>query len=188
MIPERYKNVKYEDVPKEIQMLFESIPQTRRGIYIHGAVGTGKTHIAYALKQKWDRPEQQLDDGRYVPGRYSRFYNMTELLREIRLDFDRKVDKKEYDQDLLEDAKLAILDDLGAEKVTDWVAETLYLIVNKRYNDCIPTIFTSNLPIAELGNRIGDRTASRIVESCDIVELVGVDRRVTSKPITKIKI
>lgn len=188
MIPERFKNAKYDDVPAQIRQLFEAMPQTRRGIYIHGAVGTGKTHIAYALKSKWDVPNQNTDNG-YIPGRWSQFYNMTELLREIRLDIRRDwSNRKGYDQELLESPNMAILDDVGAEKITDWVAETFYLIVNKRYNDMIPTIFTSNLAIPDLAEKIGNRTASRIVEMCDVVELVGADRRVTNKPIIKINI
>ena len=41
-------------------------------------------------------------------------------------------------------AELLVLDDLGAERPTDWVEETMNLIVNTRYNDRKPTIFTSN--------------------------------------------
>ena len=47
-IPERYKDAKYEDVPEQIRKLFESMRETRRGIYIHGAVGTGKSALTSA--------------------------------------------------------------------------------------------------------------------------------------------
>ena len=176
-IPERFTDVKYEDVPKKIQGLFESMKDSKRGIFIHGPVGTGKTHFAYALKQKWDIPSN-IEKGQI--GRSARFYNTTELLREIRKDFDRDAMEKRHLADELmsnEDKVLLFLDDLGSEKMTDWVGETFYLIINSRYNNVMPTIFTSNFGIPDLAERIGDRTVSRIVEMCDVVELVGSDRR-----------
>ena len=169
MIPFRYKDAKYEEVPKDIQAKFEVIRESRQGIYIHGGIGTGKTHIAYALNAN-SKDKAKLD---------SRFWNTTELLRELRLDFDRKPEDKEHEEsELFNFRGLLFLDDIGAEKLSDWVLETFYLIVNKRYNEKLPTIFTSNMPIAELAERIGDRTTSRIVEMCDIIKLEGKDRRI----------
>lgn len=167
MIPERYKNSQYESVPQEIRERFEKIRETRRGLYIHGSVGTGKTHIAYALKNKWDQGHKT-----------ATFWNTTELLREIRADYDRSLyDKRRPEQDIMENKKLLFLDDIGSEKMTDFVGETFYMIVNHRYQELLPIIFTSNLPISDLAERVGDRTASRIVEMCDVVELIGEDRR-----------
>ncbi len=168
MIPTRYQNAQYESIPQDIRDRFEKIRETRRGLYIHGPVGTGKTHIAYALKKKWC--EQQ--------GRSALFWNTTELLRSIKNDFDKKLyDRDREEQNIMESRGLLFLDDIGSEKITDFVAETFYLIVNHRYQEVLPIIFTSNLPIKDLAERIGDRTASRIVEMCDVVELIGDDKR-----------
>ncbi len=165
---QRYQNAKYADVPSEIRELFDKIKTTRRGIYLHGEVGTGKTHIVNALHS----------GARDTIGVRCVLWNTTELLRALRADFDLKpIDKSHVDQNLLEFKGLLILDDLGAEKMTDWVAETFYLILNKRYNEMLPTIITSNLPVSALAEKVGDRVASRIVEMCDIVELKGGDRR-----------
>ena len=170
-IPKRYENAEYKDIPSNIRKLFEVIKETRKGIYIHGGVGTGKTHIAYALKsgasevlkiRTWD----------------IRVYNTIEMLREFRLDFDRHQSSKKYlEEDIMDFKGILILDDIGAEKLSDWVFERFYLIINHRYEEMLPTIFTSNLPIADLAERIGDRTVSRIVEMCDIVKIEGKDRR-----------
>lgn len=166
-IPIRYKEARYEDVPENIREKFTSIIKTRRGIYIFGDVGTGKTHIAYSLHSS-----------QYPVAYCSRFWNTTELLHEIRADFARDInDKRRTEEELMSLNRLLFLDDVGAEKITDWVMETFYLIINKRYNDMLPIIFTSNYSIKELVERIGDRIASRIVETCDIIELKGVDRR-----------
>ena len=103
--------------------------------------------------------------------------NSTEMLREIKSSFDVK--NKKYDplEDTLNFKGLYILDDVGAEKLSEWVQETFYLIINKRYEEMRPTIITSNFNINDLAQRIGDRTVSRIVEMCDIVELKGKDKR-----------
>src|SRR5262249_22241431 len=75
---------------------------------------------------------------------------------------------------------------LGAERATDWVEETLHLIVNTRYNERRATIFTTNYPLeappetkyAEtLLERVGFRMLSRLHEMCDFVLLSGVDYR-----------
>jgi len=173
IIPKRYENAKWEDVPTTIQDAFEALRTVGKGIYIHGAIGTGKTHICWALKKHYDKPEVW---------RYLKFWNVVDLMHEIRSDFDRQYgDKRRPEEDLCdpeERNKVLILDDIGVEKATEFVAETLYRIINFRYNHMLPTIFTSNLPVSELADKIGERSASRIVEMCDIIELTGGDRRI----------
>lgn len=175
MTPKRYTNAKWEDIPTTIQDAFEAMRGGGKGIYIHGAVGTGKTHICWAIKHHYDKPEAY---------RYLRFWNVVDLMHEIRSDFDRMPhDKHRPEEDLTdpdERNKILILDDIGAEKANEFVAETLYRIINFRYNNMLPTIFTSNLPVGDLADKIGERSASRIVEMCDIIELSGGDRRIKS--------
>lgn len=74
-------------------------------------------------------------------------------------------------------ADLLLVDDLGAAKTSEWVEETTYRLINGRYEDMRPTIFTTNLPLAELRDGLGDRIASRLVETCTRVVLTGGDRR-----------
>ena len=173
-IPLRYIDVKYEDVPKEIRASLERMRETRQGLYIHGPVGTGKTHVLWAIRKMLiKRLEENLPA---QAGSYSRIYNITELIHKIRAEFDRR-NGEDVLGELLEYDGILMLDDIGAEKITDWVAETFYMLINRRYEGRLPTIFTSNLPVADLAERIGDRTASRIVEMCDIFHLGGQDRR-----------
>lgn len=169
MIPKRYEGVKYEDAPADIREKFDKIAETRKGLYLHGPVGTGKTHIAFALKKHWDASARNQAD----------FWNTSELLQEIKDDWDRDAYSKKHVFDNMMDFKgLLFLDDIGSEKLTEWVLERFYLIVNKRYNDMLPIIFTSNYSIEELAERLGDRIASRIVEMCDVVKVDGPDRRI----------
>jgi DNA replication protein DnaC len=70
-----------------------------------------------------------------------------------------------------------ILDDLGAEKASEWVAETLYILIDDRYGNMKPTVFTSNYSPSELAERLGDRIVSRIMEMCRIIEIKTSDKR-----------
>jgi len=81
-------------------------------------------------------------------------------------------------------ADLLVLDDLGAEKTSEWVEETMNLIVNTRYSERRLTIFTSNYPDIpddtepnSLLFRIGDRMRSRLHEMCEFIVLDAADYR-----------
>ena len=105
MIPARYEKAEYDDVPEKIQKKFEKIRTTKKGIFIHGSVGTGKTHIAYALKKQWDEEN---------PYRTAIFWNTPELLQNEKQDFDRdSYSKKRSVERLKESKQLLILDDIG---------------------------------------------------------------------------
>jgi DNA replication protein DnaC len=167
-VPKRYESAEWEHVPEHVRALIENIKESRRGIYFHGTVGSGKTHILYAI-------HKHLDQNRILR---SLIWNVTDLMFELRKDFERQPEvKTRIDEWLPEYNGLLMLDDIGAEKLTDFVSETVYRVVNSRYNAMLPILFSSNLPLSELAERIGDRTASRIVEMCDIVKLDGSDRR-----------
>jgi DNA replication protein DnaC len=72
---------------------------------------------------------------------------------------------------------LLLLDDLGAAKQSPWTEELTYRLVNHRYNQLLPTLVTTNLPVAELRDAVGDRVASRLAEMTERVILTGHDRR-----------
>jgi DNA replication protein DnaC len=72
---------------------------------------------------------------------------------------------------------LLLLDDLGAAKQSPWTEELTYRLINHRYNQLLPTLVTTNLPVAELRDAVGDRVASRLAEMTDRVILTGHDRR-----------
>lgn len=74
-------------------------------------------------------------------------------------------------------ARLLILDDLGAAKGTEWNEEINYRLVNHRYEHELPTIFTSNVPPKDLSDALGDRVGSRLVEMAERVVIKGGDRR-----------
>lgn len=171
--PKRYENAKWEDVPESLREEFKRMLETGKGIYLYGPVGCGKTHICWAFKQKYDDTQSY---------RYCRLWNVVDLMHEIKADFDRdQYSKRRPEEELTdpENKRVLILDDMGAEKATDFVAETLYRIINHRYIHCLPTVITSNLSLQELADKIGERSTSRIVEMCEPIKLNGGDRRQT---------
>lgn len=143
-----------------------------QGLILIGDYGTGKTHLAVAILH------QLLQKG--ISGLFA---TVPELLEEIRKSFNG--DKGNTKSDLLDSIKNAefiILDDLGAEKASDWVREQLFMIINARYEDMLPIIITSNLMIdadgkGELEDKVGARTVSRIIEMCNGVLFNGEDYR-----------
>ncbi|MFD1274905.1 hypothetical protein ACFQ51_35035 [Streptomyces kaempferi] len=74
-------------------------------------------------------------------------------------------------------APLLLVDDLGAAKSSEWTEEINFRLVNHRYENQLPTIFTSNVLPKELADRVGDRVSSRLIEMCDRVVIQGTDRR-----------
>ena len=74
-------------------------------------------------------------------------------------------------------ARLLVVDDVGASKSSEWTEEINYRLVNHRYENELPTLFTSNLPPKDLAEMVGDRVASRLIEMTRPVALMGEDRR-----------
>ena len=154
----------------------ESFPaDVDRGLFLLGHPGVGKTHLAVAILKQCIREK----------GARGLFYDTRELLRVIRATYNPLVHAAEMDVlRPVMTTDLLVLDDLGAEKTSEWVEETLNLIVNTRYNERRLSIFTSNYEIREdltdpdsLSVRVGFRMWSRLHEMCEFVKLDGVDYR-----------
>jgi DNA replication protein DnaC len=163
-------------------------PRDGTGLLFVGTIGTGKTHLAVGIAKELIRRR----------GIGCLFYDYRELLKEIQNSYNPTVQTTELDvlRPVFE-TDVLVLDELGAVKPTEWVWDTVSLILNSRYNDSRATIITTNLPnfppgkyakgldpksreAAEqsnqdktLGDRIGEPMRSRLYEMCRIVELKG---------------
>lgn len=174
IIPKVFHTVNYEtDVSEKLkEMAREQISKRREGLYFYGSTGVGKTHIVCALAKKL------LETGFDVL-----FYNTGDFLERIREEFNKSSSYDEDYQGIFRETMnfpgILIFDDIGSEKVSDWVIERLYLIINKKYEDMIPMIFTSNCDLEILSARLGDRIASRIFGMTKLVKLDGADKRLT---------
>ena len=74
-----------------------------------------------------------------------------------------------------------IIDDLGAEKATDWVRQITYFIINEREQRMLPIIITSNFSLEEIAEQIDIRISSRIAGMCKAIKLTDKDRRLDEK-------
>jgi DNA replication protein DnaC len=140
-----------------------------RGLWLMGDVGTGKTSLAMLVSKA------ALELGRSVA-----IYSLPRLLARIRRTYDAETGEQSYLEFFgrLTSVDLLHVDDLGAEKRSDWVLEQLYAIVNERYEAERSMVVTTNLDQAALEEQIGVRTVSRLVEICgDPLPLFGEDLR-----------
>jgi DNA replication protein DnaC len=184
-IPKRYQhctlanfaayNESLEKAVSAAGRLAEAFPAVARGLFLEGQPGVGKTHLAVAV----------LKDVIQSSGARGLFYDTRDLLRVIRSTYDPSIRTTELEilRPVMR-ADLLVLDDLGAEKTSEWVEETMNLIVNTRYNERRVTIFTSNyadIPDDTDPNsllfRIGHRMRSRLHEMCDFIVMDGADYR-----------
>lgn len=160
------------------------------GLLFVGNPGVGKTHLAVAVLKQLIKQYQ-------VRGRFEDF---TELIHRIQATFEPgTVDSKNTILSRATEAELLVLDDLGAQKLSEWVTEILYLVINTRYNRQLPTIFTTNLRLepprtdmpldrersmpAEdpLSWRIPSRLVSRLYEMAILVRIAVSDFRRSNK-------
>jgi DNA replication protein DnaC len=141
------------------------------GLWFWGDRGTGKTTLAMLASKA------AIDAGYSVA-----IYSVPRLLAEIRDTYDADAGGRSYMTFYrrLASVDLLHLDDLGAEKQTDWVLEQLYSLVNERYEQERSIIVTTNLDPGALEQQIGERTVSRIVEICgdNQLPMFGEDRRI----------
>lgn len=192
-IPQKYLVITDEasyttNFNKLVQVLQE------KSLFVYGGVGVGKTQLVCdlmadlsdlktAIKEvgEWDEesnyilvPKEVFDNNLF------KYYSMPRLLIEIRGLYSSNKDLDRFLNDLMKYEYL-VLDDIGVEKPTDWVMETVYVLLNERYEQGKKLVFTSNKNVEELASSLGDRVASRIVEMCDIIKLNGVDRRLNGR-------
>ncbi len=162
-------------------------PREGKGLLLVGGIGTGKTHLAVGI----------LKELIVTRGTACLFCDYRELLKQIQNSYNDSVQATELEvlRPVFE-ADVLLLDELGAVKPSEWVWDTVSLILNTRYNDNRTTIITTNFadePAASvtrslsparaaareetLGDRIGERMRSRLHEMCRIVKMDGPDFR-----------
>jgi DNA replication protein DnaC len=155
------------------------------GLLLTGENGVGKTHLAVAV----------LCELVTTKGARAQFWDFNELIREIKNSYNPETRMTE--EQVLEPVittDVLLLDDLGAWKMTDWMVDTLFYILNSRYLAKRVTLITTNFDDADrqtvlkadqlvrkefLVERIGQRLRSRLMEMCLVVRMKGHDFRET---------
>jgi DNA replication protein DnaC len=168
-------------------------PVTRTGLLLYGPCGVGKSHLAVGIVRELT-----------AKGIGAVYCNAKDLLQNLRYSFNpvSQTTEAELLRGIIE-ADVLVLDDLGAERLTDWVQETMYHVINSRYQAERTTIITTNLEYGApngnddeyatsnlkadqarravrketLGDRVGQRIWSRLTEMCRPVQVQGQDQR-----------
>jgi DNA replication protein DnaC len=170
-----------------LRFVQEFDPRGGAGMLLVGGIGTGKTHLAVGI----------LKELIAARGSACLFCDYRELLKQIQNSYNDSV--KATELQVLRpvfDAEILVLDELGAVKPSEWVWDTVSLILNTRYNDNRTTIITTNFADEPaggvskslsparaasrdetLGDRIGERMRSRLQEMCRVVKMNGPDFR-----------
>lgn len=175
MIPPRFQGKSFDtykaDGDKQVRVLsvcqdyannFNKHYNEGRSLLLLGNVGTGKTHLAAAIAQ-------HVITHHSCTALYRTVYG---ILQHVKGSFDREAEYNESEafQAFIE-PHLLIIDEVGATKSTEFEQQTLFNIVNGRYEQRIPTIVISNLMPEELVGALGERCVDRLREGGGIAQV-----------------
>ncbi len=170
-IKKKYKNIQFKK-------LDEALKYYNKSFLFTGNTGTGKTYLSYCiLKFAYIKNYAECLDG---PVRLKKniFVTATDLFIKLRNSF--KDGSEESELDIIKkhsNCNLLIIDDLGSSRISEYVLEALYAIINHRYEDEKVTIITTNLDMGELEEVLGERMISRLKSMCEIKKFKGKDKR-----------
>ena len=159
------KNAKLSAAMERYAENFGDFLKEGKGLLLYGTVGTGKSYYAACIANRL------IDKGRRV-----KMTNFSTLINKIQATFEGK-------QEIIDDLNrypLLIIDDLGAERQSEYMQEMVFNIIDARYRAGLPMIVTTNLTAEEIKKPQEVRYAriyDRIIERCFPVEISGVSRR-----------
>jgi DNA replication protein DnaC len=179
VIPKRYRSVSFDTPPLTDIEPRRVVDDTRRfantidaqldagrGLWFMGPVGTGKTSLAMLISK-----------AALAAGRSVGIYSLPGLLWKLGRSYEIAGGHEDL-IDALTTVDLLHIDDIGAERTNEWVLESLYTIINARYEDQRSVVITTNILERDaLCEQISARTVSRLTEMCDELPVLGRDRR-----------
>lgn len=179
LLGERYKNAFFETTRTGENNTFDTafkrcknycevsskVLENGYGIYLWGNSGTGKTHLTACMVNELSKQHR--------PTLFTNFFEISQIIRGT---FKSSTDSEANMIEKIANIDFLFIDDLGTEKVTkngedNWLQEKIFEILNKRYNNKKPTIFTSNYSLEELMNERGlmEKTVDRILEMSSLI-------------------
>jgi len=189
-MPKEISNASFKKIYKDDSNRLETIKYLKtfydnfskgkyyKGLYLYGNFGCGKTYLISALFNELAKKDIR-----------STIIYFPEFLRSLKASFNNPEDNYNERFDEVKESPLLLLDDIGAEKISDWARdEVLGVILQYRMEEHLPTFFTSNLSLKELEdhlmitNKADDKVkARRIMERikylCEELKMISVNRR-----------
>lgn len=198
MLPERYRSVTplldmtindFKDGQQAAaETLREFLNDQVHSVVLIGGVGSGKTHLAAAtyrsmVSKNGSVAYTEVDGETHYFKRHMCFVNAAKFITDIKRGFgysaedNQSVAKIEH---LLDECKCLVLDDLGAERATDFANEQLFLLMDGLYNRNARIVATSNVKLSVLAETGGARLVSRLSEGAKVTHVVTRDLRVSN--------
>ena len=178
ILPTKYINIRLETFSDKRKEITENIIFHRKNAYFWGKPGTGKTVMACTCA-KYIFHQTLLRDWEANPKKYIKYISFPEFIVELQCTYSQDGKSPyQYLQEIAKFPELLIMDDLGAEKLTEFVRQTIYHIINTREQWELQTIITSNFSLEQIAEQIDQRIASRIAGMCQVVEFTGQDQRI----------
>ncbi len=181
-IPLRYRGQGLPDSKSARRAL--EVFRSKQSLFLTGITGSGKTRVAVALLNDFfaeSLVEDETRGARTTKGNPV-FLSAVELLLEIkeswRKEEDAAAESEKRILDKYSKVPVLVIDDLGAEKISDWSRQVMYLLIDRRYRNCSQTIITSNLTHQGLADQLDARIASRVAEMGAVIEMGSTDHRV----------
>lgn len=176
---------------KALEAARQMVGGAYRSLVLVGPPGVGKTHLAAGIVNELvARADAEYTAARDAMGENDpwprvptspMWANVADLIVALRTEMDAPLDDRSAAagiRALRRHQALVVLDDLGREKVTDWTGETVYALVNARYENRLPTLVTSNLTPTDLMASPYWPAVSRLAEDGALVKVDGPDHRI----------
>ncbi len=126
-------------------------------LFLSGSCGSGKTYTSFALLRAFCE---------CVPGLWVIYIRSHELDAELLQAIEERQEGTALSK--YRQVPLLFIDDLGTQRLNERIVRQYYNFIDHRMNDLMPTVFTSNIPMESLEDKLGERIASRIFLATEI--------------------